>query len=163
MKKNQAGVGLVEVLVSLVLLAIAVLGFTAMQLRAVTSSIEASNNVQATTLARDLGERMRINREGITSYTGTPPATASTNCNTTFCTPAQLATFDYAQIGRKATDLGMSVAVNDCPNTQLSRTCIFVAWEETTPTIGSGENDCVAANATYNSGARCVMVEAYNK
>lgn len=163
MKKNQTGVGLVEVLVSLVLLAIAVLGFTAMQLRAVTASIEASNNVQATTLARDLGERMRANRDGVASYNGTPSATVAMNCNTTFCTSAQLAAFDFAQVGRKATDGGMTIAVHDCPNTTLGRKCIFVAWDETTPTIGGGDNDCVNNKAVYNSGARCVMVEAYNK
>lgn len=163
MKKNQAGVGLVEVLVSLLLLAIAILGFTAMQLRAVSASIESSNNVQAMTLARDLGERMRANRNGFASYTGTPPSSAGTNCNTTLCSATQLATFDYAQIGRKATDLGMTIAIVTCPNATLQRKCVLVAWDETNATIGNDSDDCVSTNATYNRGARCVMVETYNQ
>ena len=47
-KKNQLGVGLVEVLVALVLLAIGVLGFTALQLRAVDATGEALTRSQAT-------------------------------------------------------------------------------------------------------------------
>ena len=49
MMKRQTGVGLVEVLVALVLLSIAVLGFVALQIRAITASNEATMNVQATT------------------------------------------------------------------------------------------------------------------
>lgn len=59
--RAQRGVGMVEVLVALLLLAIGVLGFTALQLRAVSASMEASNQVLALNLARDLTERMRAN------------------------------------------------------------------------------------------------------
>ena len=45
MMKRQTGVGLVEVLVALVLLSIAVLGFVALQIRAITASNEATMNV----------------------------------------------------------------------------------------------------------------------
>ena len=47
MIRNQRGVGLVEVLVALVLLGIAVLGFTALQIRAVAASADAGQNIQA--------------------------------------------------------------------------------------------------------------------
>jgi len=68
MMKRQTGVGLVEVLVALVLLSIAVLGFVALQIRAITASNEATMNVQATNIARDLAERMRMNRDGLAGY-----------------------------------------------------------------------------------------------
>ena len=61
MNIKQQGVGLVEVLVALVLLAISVLGFAALQLRAVDSSLEANKQVIALTIARDLAEKMRAN------------------------------------------------------------------------------------------------------
>lgn len=60
-KKNQ-GVGMVEVLVALTLLAIGVLGFTALQLRAVDATAEANNRIQAMNLARDLAERIRATK-----------------------------------------------------------------------------------------------------
>jgi Tfp pilus assembly protein PilV len=53
-KKSELGVGLVEVLVALILLAIGVLGYTALQLRAVDASNEALTKSQATVLLRGL-------------------------------------------------------------------------------------------------------------
>ena len=58
-KKTQTGVGLVEVMIALLLLGVAVLGFIALQVRAISASEEAGQNVQAMNLARDLSERMR--------------------------------------------------------------------------------------------------------
>ena len=60
--KNQRGVGLMEVLVSLVILAIAVLGFAALQFRALDAVQEANDRTTAMTLARDLAEKIRVNR-----------------------------------------------------------------------------------------------------
>ena len=67
-KKNQLGVGLVEVLVALVLLAIGVLGFTALQLRAVDATSEALTRSQATLILRGLTESIRANPNGQSSY-----------------------------------------------------------------------------------------------
>ena len=61
MKSKQNGVGLIEVLVALVLLAIGVLGFSLLQLRAIDAAQEATERTMAMSLARDLAERMRIN------------------------------------------------------------------------------------------------------
>ena len=56
---------MVEVLVALTLLAIGVLGFTALQLRAVDATAEANNRIRAMNLARDLAERIRANQVGL--------------------------------------------------------------------------------------------------
>ena len=58
----QHGVGLVEVLVAMLVLAIGVLGFVALQYRAVEATSESSYRVQAINTARDLAERVRVNR-----------------------------------------------------------------------------------------------------
>ena len=50
MINTHKGAGLMEVLVALVLLSIAVLGFVALQIRAIAASNEASMNVQATNM-----------------------------------------------------------------------------------------------------------------
>ncbi|EYS16109.1 type IV pilus modification protein PilV [Acinetobacter baumannii 25569_7] len=65
---SQKGAGLMEVLVALLLLSIAVLGFVALQVRAIAASTEAGQNIQAINIARDLAERMRVNRTGLNSY-----------------------------------------------------------------------------------------------
>ena len=61
-RRNQTGVGMFEVLVALFVLAIGVLGFAALQLRAVDATIEANDKTLAMNVARDLAERIRINR-----------------------------------------------------------------------------------------------------
>ena len=68
MISNQKGVGLIEVLVALMLLAIAVLGFTAMQMTAVKATDESLMRTRALTVMRGAAEMMRANAEGIPAF-----------------------------------------------------------------------------------------------
>ena len=158
MMKRQTGVGLVEVLVALVLLSIAVLGFVALQIRAITASNEAMMNVQATNIARDLAERMRMNRDGLAGYVAN---TDTTNCATAFCSPENMAKYDFRLVSSRATDLGMSMDVLNCQGSTLVRKCIYVAWEGTTATNGTGSSDCTNG-AAYVPNAKCIIMEVYN-
>ena len=65
---NQQGVTLVEVLVSMFLLGIAVIGFVALQVRALSVTSESSYRSQAMSIAQDLSERMRANYGKIAKY-----------------------------------------------------------------------------------------------
>ena len=158
MMKRQTGVGLVEVLVALVLLSIAVLGFVALQIRAITASNEATMNVQATNIARDLAERMRMNRDGLAGYVAN---TDTTNCATAFCSPEDMAKYDFRLVSSRASDLGMSMDVLNCQGSTLVRKCIYVAWEGTTATNGTGSSDCTNG-AAYVPNAKCIIMEVYN-
>ncbi|WPC31871.1 type IV pilus modification protein PilV [Acinetobacter towneri] len=158
MMKRQTGVGLVEVLVALVLLSIAVLGFVALQIRAITASNEATMNVQATNIARDLAERMRMNRDGLAGYVAN---TDTTNCATAFCSPENMAKYDFRLVSSRATDLGMSMDVLNCQGSTLVRKCVYVAWEGTTATNGTGSSDCTNG-AAYVPNAKCIIMEVYN-
>lgn len=167
MKQSQRGVGLMEVLVALFILAIAVLGFVALQLRAVTASVEAGNNVHATNIARDLSERMRTNRAGVPAFvagaaTGAPTPESTENCATTGCTPIQFASYDFRDVRARAEAANMQVAVRTCPTTRtLQRLCVYVAWGNTTPTNGTAETDCTNGT-TYQTNAQCIIMETYN-
>ena len=158
MMKRQTGVGLVEVLVALVLLSIAVLGFVALQIRAITASNEATMNVQATNIARDLAERMRMNRDGLAGYVAN---TDTTNCATAFCSPEDMAKYDFRLVSSRATDLGMGMNVLNCQGSTLVRKCVYVAWEGTTATNGTGSSDCTNG-AAYVPNAKCIIMEVYN-
>ncbi|HRM14587.1 MAG TPA: type IV pilus modification protein PilV [Acinetobacter parvus] len=158
MMKRQTGVGLVEVLVALVLLSIAVLGFVALQIRAITASNEATMNVQATNIARDLAERMRMNRDGLAGYVAN---TDTTNCATAFCSPENMAKYDFRLVSSRATGLGMRMNVLNCQGSTLVRKCIYVAWEGTTATNGTGSSDCTNG-AAYVPNAKCIIMEVYN-
>ena len=155
----QKGVGLMEVLVALILLSIAILGFVALQVRAVAASNEASMNIQATNIARDLGERMRMNRSGVTEYKNI--TSAPTKCASEFCTPNEMAQYDYAQVKSRATNLGMDIDILNCQGSTLVRKCVYVAWEGTTPTNGTGSPNCTNGTA-YVGNAKCIIMEIYN-
>ena len=158
MIKTQKGVGLVEVLVALVLLSIAVLGFVALQIRAVAATNEATMNVQATNIARDLAERMRINRAGLSGYIDN---TDTDDCATGFCSSENMAKYDFRQVKTRATNLGMSVDVLNCQGSTLVRKCVYVSWEGTTPTDGTGSPHCTDGTA-YVGNAKCIIMEVYN-
>ncbi|MFW1799734.1 type IV pilus modification protein PilV [Acinetobacter nematophilus] len=159
MKKKQTGVGLVEVLVALILLSIAVLGFVALQIRAIATSNEASNNIQAINIARDLAERMRMNRDGLAEYKAV--ASAPIQCASQFCSVDEMARYDYAQVKARAHSMGMNINVLNCQGTTLIRKCIYVAWEGTTATDGTSPTDCTNATA-YIPNAKCIIMEVYN-
>ena len=157
--KIQQGVGLIEVLVALLLIAIGILGFAALQLRAMDASNEAAERTFAINIARDLAERIRVNRNGLLDY---KTAATVTDCAVNLCTTKQMAEYDYKQVSDKAINLGMQLDVLDCKGSvALERKCIYVAWEGTTPTDGTADTDCTNGPA-YLPESKCIIVEVYN-
>ncbi|MGN0936001.1 type IV pilus modification protein PilV [Acinetobacter sp. YH01020] len=177
---HEKGIGLVEVIVALLLLSIGVLGFSMLQIRAMEASLDASKRIQAMNLARDLSERMRANKQGLTKFTvgaddSEKIVDAYTNAltgkyyitsyspqctNTSKCSSAEFAQEDVNQILFRANTLGMKVAVNDCPGDESNRNCVFVAWGETNPVDGSAETSCTQ-NGSFLSSSKCIVLEAY--
>ena len=143
---KQRGVGLVEILVALLVLAIGVLGFVALQYRALEASAESTSRVQAITIARDLAERIRVNRNSFSVYQSEIKA-------------AEMADFDVAQVTNKAAALGMTMNIMDCQSTN-DRRCIYVAWGDSSATDGTGTGDCTNGT-TYQASSTCVIMEAY--
>lgn len=169
--QSQKGVGLMEVLVSLLILALAILGFVAVQLRAMDTASEASNRIQAMNLARDLSEKIRINnsREAFNTYqssTQTEKAPSSEeNCFEKFCTPKQKAIFDVNQFYAEVQNLGMTTRMITCPGIKNNRQCIYVAWGKTTPTHETGDRSCTRGSNnsfSYDKRATCIVVETYS-
>ena len=73
----QRGVGLIEVMVAVLLLSIAVLGFSALQVRAVSATDESLVRTKSLTLARNLSEIMRAYPNAYVTGSGTSFTTAS--------------------------------------------------------------------------------------
>lgn len=184
--KTQQGVGLIEVLVALIILAVGVLGFAALQFRAVNATAEAMNRVEAMNLAIDLAERMRANQTGlskaivvkdeqgkdtdqkISAYikafqgkTYIETYSWSSCYKTNKCSSTDLATQDANQILYQAFLKGMKVAVNDCPGgLQREKSCIYIAWGKTQPSNSSASDSCTN-DGSYLSTAECLIFEAY--
>ena len=162
MISNQKGVGLIEVLVALMLLAIAVLGFTAMQMTAVKATDESLMRTRALTVMRGAAEMMRANAEGIPAFKKAINGTATTVTNTdtsnvaitkdscisggtpASCTIKQLAVKDALTVKQYATDNELSVGMATCPNT---RTTVTNADNTTTTTTSAGQDrQCLIAS-----------------
>lgn len=68
---HEQGVGLVEVLVAVLLLSIAVLGFSALQMRAISATDESLVRTKSLTMVRNLAEVMRAYPEAYVTGSGT--------------------------------------------------------------------------------------------
>lgn len=100
-QSGEKGFTLIEVLISLVILSIGLLGMASMQLNSLQTSREAYLRSQASILAYDVFERMRSNAAELNAYEigiGDFPA-AVTNCqgSAANCAPASIVGFDVAQ------------------------------------------------------------------
>lgn len=162
---TQKGVGLMEVLVALLLLAIGILGFVGLQLRAMDAANEATDRTIAINIARDLAERMRVNKSALGEYkTAINAKTEKNGCIGSTagylpnCSSQVMAQFDASQITQKATDLGHVVKINNCVGSSLN--CIYVAWGDTN--IDSNLDACIdASTGAYVANSKCLVMEAF--
>lgn len=182
---SQRGVGLVEVLVALLLLAVAVLGFTAMQMAAVKATDESLMRTRALTVMRGGAEAMRVNPDGVNAFKASLNGSSDTvsiggasikkdscvqNDSTkpaanASCTIEQLATRDALLLKSYATDNDMLIGLvpDGCPGTvgQQVRQCFVASWGATTLALDDSDKACANADGTYKNGAECFIMEAY--
>lgn len=176
--KYQKGVGLIEVLVALLLLAVGVLGYSILQLRAVDASGEALSRSQGMLILRSLAENMRANSEAqdnypaaVRSYTNitTVPNPPSPSCfnPAVACTPIQMANYDAFMAARSAFEIGMNITMDDCPGVSVSpikRQCLFISWGSTSlsaTNTAANVSQCMSNTGVYINGSNCLMMEAY--
>ena len=157
---SQKGIGLIEVLVALMLLAIAVLGFTAMQMTAVKATDESLMRTRALTVLRGAAEMMRANIDGIPAFKTAINGTATTLTNTdtsnvaitkdscmtggtpVSCTIKQLAVKDALTVKQYAIDNELNVSIVTCPGTGTTTTTVA----SVTTTLSGQERQCFVAS-----------------
>lgn len=182
--KSQAGVGMVEVLVALLILALGVLGYVALQVRAIDASAEALSKSQAMLVMRGLAEDMRANPVAFSSYSSliqrysdySSSTSAPTSCLNLTCTAVQMATFDTYNAAKNANQYGMKITMENCPGVtstmSLKRQCLYIFWGKTQPkftttttggvsTTTVDASNCMSSSGTYVSGSSCLMMETY--
>jgi len=98
---KQQGFSLLEVLITLVILAIGLLGLAGLQATGLKNNLSAYHRTQATQLAYDIADRMRANISAIGSYATNDPSAASTNAAClevgAACTPTVMASHDLKE------------------------------------------------------------------
>ena len=162
---SQSGIGLVEVMVALLLLMIAVLGYSALQGQAIKVTNESLERSQSLVMMRTIAEKIHANPSAIATYesslnaSGTPTA-PSKLCGldgvavTALCKPAELATAESFKIKTELQNYDFQIQMHPCPNTGGTGTnvadnimysyCLISAWGDTQPTIGVDKNiDCL--------------------
>ena len=107
---KQSGFTLLEVLISLVILAIGLLGLSALQVTGLKDNLSAYQRSQATQLTYDIIDRMRANKISasnyLTSYMAPSTATQIAGCSTSAgCNASQMAQNDLYEWNTELTDL----------------------------------------------------------
>ena len=162
---SHRGVGLMEVLVSMLILAIAILGYAALQVRATAATDESMKRSDALLLLNGLAEKIRLNPAG--NYKETIP-TVLPDCSNG-CNANNQALYDLKQYSEVAETKGMTLGVIDCLNTSTSqsRLCLMAAWNDTaaiTDTQASSEvskTACLKTDGKYEADSNCLVLEAY--
>lgn len=169
MLKQQQGLGLLEVLVALLLLSVAVLGFSAMQMRAIKATDETLIRSDAMVVIRNVSEDLRLypnatQRQAYIDALSSGSAAITTDCRTTACTEDQQVAYNAAQSLQMAADSDIRISAANCPGggaTNLQRMCLIAAWGETQATMSDDANACTTTEGTYRPGASCFIMETY--
>jgi type IV pilus assembly protein PilV len=104
-RRRARGVTLIEVLVTMVIVAVGLLGLAGMQVRGLSIQKDAHGRALATQLALDIADRMRSNVGAVGNYAFTTayptgaytPGAAPTPCVAVACTAVQQAQYDFDQ------------------------------------------------------------------
>ena len=168
--QQQRGIGMIEVLVALLLLAVGVLGFSALQSYAVYATTESLNRTQALTVMRGLAERIRVNDTSPATLAiykdlmkSGKPLAPTERCSTTSCDATQLAAVDVYDARNVAWESGIQLGMATCPGTVGigQRQCLLAAWDKTTPTIATDNDSCMSLDGIYRMQATCIVMEIY--
>ena len=152
MPKAQRGIGLLEVLVALIILALAILGYAAMQLRAVQTTGESIDRTQALSIMQAVGEKLRINENMASKY--------KEHFNNPRGKPTKMCGLDGKQVNSLCTSTELVTAESYLLTQQLSSQCIIASWADTEPTVGTDDNNaCLNTNGAYNKHASCMFME----
>ena len=157
---TQRGTTLLEVLVTIVILAIGLLGLAGLQARLQSSEMEAYQRSQALILLNDMASRIATNRAMAASYiTGTPLGVGMA-CSTDTSTPQKADASEWCNALQGAAEtlsggnVGAMVGGRGCVKALDGNSyLITIAWQGMTP-ISAPAAACGAGS--YNGGTACV-------
>ncbi len=167
--RRQRGSTLIESMVSLVILAIAVVGMLGVQVRTLMETNTAAGRTQAMLLINDLSERIKANPGGyqaLSLYEFTDARTiGSTDCTGTACNAAALAEYDMDQWqgNFQATMPGAKVATfvssdNSATTTGTRQLGVLIGWtmrEKNPDDTSAYLASFITPTANVNTGITC--------
>lgn len=167
--RGERGVTMIEVLVSIVILAFGLLGVAGLQAQIKLAEVEAYQRSQAVVLLQDMVDRINANRRNSMSYvTATPAGTGNAEGDCAGLTGAALDLCDWnnALLGVGETSGGASVGamigargcVANTVNTMPRKFVVAVVWQGNTPTLAPQSTNCGQGSYGSNDAARRAMV-----
>ena len=159
--KHQQGFSMIEVLVTLVIIAVALLGTAGLQVHAMKMNKSGEFRTQAVFLASDIAERMEANKAAavlgnyVVATTGASSAFA-TNCWGAACNAATLASYDLSQWGANIANLlpQASWRITQTTAGNPSTYTIFIQWtDRRTDNASGGETFSYTATRTVGNTA----------
>ncbi|MBA57222.1 MAG: type IV pilus modification protein PilV [Pseudomonadales bacterium] len=167
MNKSK-GMSLIEVLVAILVFAVGIVGFAALQLKSVRQVEETYSRSQAMSIAHDFIERARANfseeskayYETASSWSGqlndpgSCVVTGETPENADACTSRKMAEADVYEVRTSASNLLLngSIGFAECDSVY----CVTVAWGETS--LADCDQDSFA-DGERQSDSHCIKVE----
>ena len=146
---RQAGISLVEVLVTLLILAIGLLGMAGMQVRAQQAEMESYQRAQALILLEDMASRMAANKIFRTcyktaTYLGQGNTYSASGCSGS--ADADLQAWDSLLKGSAETldgnSVGAMIGARGCITGDANEFLISVAWQGLSPTVAPTSSSC---------------------
>lgn len=165
--RAQQGTTLIEVLVTLVILAIGLLGLAGLQTRLQASEMEAYQRSQALMLLNDMASRIATNRANAASYAAAAPTTAPLGegaCPTSATTLQERDASEWcdalqgaAETNSGGTNVGAMIGGRGCVEAIASKPgeyLVTVAWQGLTP-LSAPPASVTCGQNSYNGGTAC--------
>jgi len=176
--KKHGGIGLIEVLISVLVISVGVMGLIGTQVTAKRAARDAVQRSTATTAAQDIVERMRTNGGQLVAYVtpanglgGGTIASVAKECISSIdiCSPADLAAYDLYQWEqaldgageiRNLLSVGGLLLPTGCVANDDGMVTVAVAWRGMNATINPISTDCGEGLSRYgdNDEYRQVLV-----
>ncbi|XOZ33463.1 type IV pilus modification protein PilV [Halomonadaceae bacterium KBTZ08] len=145
---SHSGLTLIEVLITMVIVSVGLLGVAAMTLDGLNNNRSAYLRTQASLLAYDMADRIRLNPEQVSSYAGFTTKDADTSVpeclsSRSGCSPSKLVEADKAQWARAIQGSGGDFIFLPEAQGEVTQNgddlTVEVNWVETQWDEGSGE------------------------
>jgi type IV pilus assembly protein PilV len=157
---HEMGFSMIEVLITIVILAVGLLGLAGLQARALTSQMESYQRSQALILVKDMENRINANRANAASYVANPVPAAATTCSGTM---AQIDLCEWKKALNGSAEglstgamIGATACIYELSSTAPKKYLIAVAWQGLTRTVAPAVN-CGQGNFGSNDAFRRVI------
>lgn len=156
---TQGGTTMVEVLVTLVILAFGLLGLAGLQSRLQVSEMESYQRAQALILLEDMANRITANRSVAASYVTGSPFGAAMTCPTATSTMQQVDAKEWCNALQGAAEtsgsskVGAMIGARGCVESAIANEyLVTVAWQGLAP-ISAPPASVTCGQGSYDGGA----------